>query len=69
MTTDPQPADMMVINGHRTRIEWIGTGEYAIHVGDGYEVDRAELTLAAPAVRGGTPAVWSCWTGPDGRRA
>ena len=75
MNTDTAPAahDLVTINGGQARIEYVGSGDYAIAVvtpeGGRFELDRAELTLTTPAVRGGTPAVWTCWTDENGHRA
>lgn len=72
-TTAPQRHDIVELNGGRLVIEYAGSGEYAIGVvsGEGgrFTLDRDELSPLRAAVRGGSPAVWLCWTDEDGRRA
>lgn len=72
-STAPATHDLVELNGDRVRIEYVGRGPYSIAVvtstGDRFELDGSELTLTAEAVRGGSPAIWSCWTDESGRRA
>lgn len=66
---EPQVGDSIMVNDNRTRISWIGsTADYAIHVDDGYDVDRGELTLIEARGGYGQVNTWRCRTGPDGRR-
>jgi hypothetical protein len=68
----PTARDIVELNGGRLVVEYIGTGEYSIAVvsptGERFALDRSELSLARPAVRGGSPAVWLCWSDENGRR-